>query len=60
MASEGKKAESTAKDIVEQGMMQLAEQLGWFLGTMRFQADTLLDNESVQQRVSQIRDGASN
>ena len=58
MANKGKKDESTAKDIAEQGMMQLAEQLGWFLGTMRSKADHLLDNEAVKQQVSQIRDGA--
>ncbi len=58
MASKGKKNESNAKDIAEQGMLQLAEQLGWFLGTMRSKADNLLDNESVKQQVSQIRDGA--
>ena len=58
MGSKGKPNESNAKDIAEQGMVQLAEQLGWFLGTMRSKADHLLDNEAVKQQVSQIRDGA--
>ena len=58
MGSKGKNSESTAKDIAEQGMVQLAEQLGWFLGTLRSKADHLLDNEAVKQQVSQIRDGA--
>lgn len=58
MANKSKKNESSAKDIAEQGMVQLAEQLGWFLGAMQSKADTLLDNEAVKQQVSLIRDGA--
>ena len=58
MTNKDKKNESSAKDIAEQGMVQLAEQLGWFLGTMQSKADNLLDNEAVKQQVSQIRDGA--
>jgi len=58
MGNKDKKNASNAKDIAEQGMVQLAEQLGWFLGTMRSKADHLLDNEAVKQQVSQIRDGA--
>src|SRR5215207_2756820 len=58
MGNKGKNDEANTKEIAEQGMVQLAEQLGWFLGTMRSKADHLLDNEAVKQQVSQIRDGA--
>src|SRR5215204_6292132 len=58
MGNKVKKDEANTKEIAEQGMVQLAEQLGWFLGTMRSKADHLLDNEAVKQQVSQIRDGA--
>jgi len=58
MGGKGKKNESNAKEIAENGMVQLAEQLGWFIGTMRSKADHLLDNEAVKDQVSQIRDTA--
>ena len=58
MGSKGKKNKSDTNQIVEQGVVQLAEQLGWFLGTMRSKADNLLESEAVKKQVSQIRDSA--
>jgi hypothetical protein len=58
MGSKGKKGKSDTNQIIEQGVVQLAEQLGWFLGTMRSKADNLLESEAVKKQVSQIRDGA--
>jgi hypothetical protein len=45
-------------DFFEQGVGALAGQLGWFMGTVRQQADGFLGNAMVQQQVTQIRDGA--
>ena len=59
MASKGKKSESNAREIAEHGMVQLAEQLGRFLGNMQRKADGWMESEAFQQQVSQIRDGAS-
>jgi isopentenyl diphosphate isomerase/L-lactate dehydrogenase-like FMN-dependent dehydrogenase len=42
----------------EQGVGALAGQLGWFMGTVRQQADSFIENPMVRQQVSQIRDGA--
>lgn len=46
-------------DTVESKVVALAEQLGWFLGTVKGKADGLLANESVRQEVARIRDGAA-
>jgi hypothetical protein len=56
-----KKTQATAKtaDTVESKVMELAEQLGWLLGTVRGKADGLLANTSVQQEVARIRDSAT-
>jgi hypothetical protein len=53
---EGGKA---AGDVVEQKMVALAEQLGWFLGTVQAKADGWLDREVIRKEVGRIRDGAA-
>ena len=50
--------ESTG-DIVEQKVVALAEQLGWFLGTVRGKADGWLESDAVRTEVTRIRDGAA-
>ncbi len=54
--SEGGKA---AGDVVEQKMVALADQLGWFLGTVQAKADGWLDREVIRKEVGRIRDGAA-
>ena len=46
-------------DAVQQAMTAFAEQLGWFLGTVRSKADGLLENEQLVKQVSRILDGAT-
>ena len=58
MARNDKKKQDDAKDTLEKGVIAIAEQLGWFLGTVRAKADGLLENEVVAKQVSTIRDGA--
>jgi methyl-accepting chemotaxis protein len=55
MADDSKKKD----DAVQQAMTQFAEQLGWFLGTVRSKADGLLENEEIVKHVNRIRDGAT-
>lgn len=44
---------------VESGVVKLAEQLGWFIGTVQAKADGWLDSEALKQQMTQIRDGAA-
>jgi len=53
-----KKNESKA-DETQARVVALAEQLGWFLGTVRGTADGLLANETMRREVSRVRDRAS-
>lgn len=53
------KAATTHGDAMEQKVVALAEQLGWFLGTVRGKADGWLDNPTVRTEVARIRDGAA-
>jgi hypothetical protein len=46
-------------DAVQQAMTAFAEQLGWFLGTVKSKADSVLENEQLVKQVSRIRDGAT-
>ena len=46
-------------DVVEQKVVALAEQLGWFLGTVRGKADGWLESDAVRTEVTRIRDGAA-
>jgi hypothetical protein len=48
-----------AGNNVEPMVIALAEQLGSFLGRAQKKADRLLENDTVRQQVSQIRDGAA-
>ena len=54
-ASEGGRRTET----VESRVVALAEQLGWFLGTVKGKADGLLANDTVRQEVARIRDSAA-
>ncbi len=58
-AAKGNTGDTTTSDGVEPVLIALAEQLGTFLGRVQKKADHLLENEAVQQQVSQIRDGAT-
>ena len=44
---------------LESGVVKLAEQLGWFVGTVQAKADGWLDKEALKQQMTQIRDGAA-
>jgi hypothetical protein len=46
-------------DVIEQKVVALAEQLGWFLGTVQAKAEGWLDRESLRKEVGRIRDGAA-
>ena len=52
-------AGGTTSDVVEQKVVELAEQLGWFLGTVRAKADGWLDRENLRKELGRIRDGAA-
>ena len=52
-------AGKATSDVVEQKVVQLAEQLGWFLGTVRAKADGWLESEALRKEVGRIRDGAA-
>ena len=62
MAARKAETEQTGKpatgDVVEQKVVALAEQLGWFLGKVQAKADGWLESEAVQKQLGQIRDGA--
>jgi hypothetical protein len=46
-------------NVVEQKAAALAEQLGWFLGTVRAKSDGWLDREKLRKELGRIRDGAA-
>jgi len=50
---------NATNDEVEPMVIALAEQLGTFLGRVQAKADGWLENETLRQQVSQIRDGAT-
>ena len=59
MAGKDKKAKAEAGEgDIEQGVVALAQQIGWFLGKVHKRADGWLENETLQKQVSQMRDGA--
>ena len=47
-------------DTVEPMVVALAEQLGTFLGRVQAKAEGWLENDTLREQVSQIRDGAAN
>jgi hypothetical protein len=53
------KGKPATGEVVEQKVMELAEQLGWFLGKVQAKADGWLESEAVQKQLGQIRDGAA-
>lgn len=52
-------AAGNASKDVEQKVVVLAEQLGWFLGKVQAKAEGWLENETLRAQVTQIRDGAA-
>ena len=52
-------AGKATSDVVEQKVVALAEQLGWFLGTVQAKAEGWLDREALRREVGRIRDGAA-
>ena len=52
-------AGKTTKMLVDQQVVELAEQLGWFLGTARAKADGWLESDRVRKELARIRDGAT-
>ena len=59
-ASKNPPADGNANnDSVEPMVIALAEQLGTFMGRVAAKADGWLENETLRQQVSQIRDGAT-
>ena len=53
------KGKPATGEVVEQKVVALAEQLGWFLGKVQAKADDWLENEAVKKQLGQIRDGAA-
>lgn len=58
MATRKSTANSNSRDT-EGRVVALAEQLGWFLGTVQGKADGWLNSEKLRAEVVRIRDGAA-
>ena len=54
-----KKAVKTNAGDTEARVVALAEQLGWFLGTVQGKAEGWLDRDVLRKEVAKIRDGAA-
>lgn len=52
-------AKSPEAKEVESRVIQLAEQIGRLAGTVQYQAESWMDNETLKQQMTLIRDGAS-
>ena len=52
-------AKSPEAQDVESRVIQLAEQIGRLAGTVQYQAENWMDNETLKQQMTLIRDGAS-
>ena len=52
-------ASASEASVLETGVVKLAEQLGWFVGTVQAKTDGWLDQETLTQQMTQIRDGAA-
>ncbi len=52
------KKQSKAGDT-EAKVVALAEQLGWFMGTVRAKADGWLESDALRKEITRIRDGAT-
>jgi hypothetical protein len=57
-ANKTAKKQSTSGET-EAKVVELAEQLGRFLGTVRGKADGWLENDTLSREITRIRDGAS-
>lgn len=54
-----KTGKTQGKSDSEAKVVELAEQLGWFLGTARAKADGWIGNPKVRKELTSIRDGAA-
>ncbi|MDP2323993.1 MAG: hypothetical protein Q8N51_08185 [Gammaproteobacteria bacterium] len=54
-----KAAGKTKAGVSEAKVVALAEQLGWFLGSVQAKADGWLDREKLRKDLAKIRDGAT-
>ena len=43
---------ATGAQALESGVVKLAEQLGWFVGTVQAKADGWLDSEALKQQMT--------
>ena len=50
---------ATGTQGLESNVVKLAEQLGWFVGTVQAKSEGWLDREALKQQMTQIRDGAA-
>ena len=55
----GEVSKSGDSQEVESRAIKLAEQIGWLAGTVQYQAETWMDNETLKQQMTMIRDRAS-
>ena len=54
-----KVSKSSEAREVESRVIQLAEQIGWLVGTAQYKAESWMDNETLKQQLTLIRDGAA-
>ncbi|MDP2052334.1 MAG: hypothetical protein Q8L75_01770 [Acidobacteriota bacterium] len=59
MADRKPTGNTKSKTATEAKVVELAEQLGWFLGTAKAKADGWLESDKVKKELARIRDGAS-
>ncbi|MDP2322014.1 MAG: hypothetical protein Q8O42_22080 [Acidobacteriota bacterium] len=59
MADRKSTGNTKSKTATEAKVVELAEQLGWFLGTAKAKADGWLESDKVKKELARIRDGAS-
>ena len=59
MATRKSTGNTKSKGDTEAKVVALAEQLGWFLGTVQGKAEGWLDRDVLRKEVAKIRDGAA-
>ncbi len=59
MADRKSTGNTKSRTATEAKVVELAEQLGWFLGTAKAKADGWLESDKVKKELARIRDGAS-
>ena len=57
--SESPSTSASSDSVVEQKLLQFAEQLGYVVGTVQGKADGWLDRKALQTQISSVRDAAS-